>query len=77
MASAIPISLATINGSGLNKIKKISPAKKYAAAANINGPARAGIPIDSATFPITLTKLGPATAPNVLDTIAVLTAFAR
>lgn len=47
------------------------------AAPNMNGPVRDGNPIDWANSPVTPTKLGPATAPNVVNTIVVLIAVAR
>ncbi|MNV66262.1 hypothetical protein D3C71_1590070 [compost metagenome] len=75
--SASARAFATTSGSGLSKARRIKPATMYAAAARMNGPARAGTPIDSANFPITLTKFGPATAPNVVETIAMLIAVAR
>jgi len=47
-------------------VNSTRPAKINAAADKMNGPARAGTPIDRAKLPITPTRLGPATAPNVL-----------
>ena len=64
-------------GLGAGKAKNTIPARMKAAAAKIKGPARAGTPMDVANSPVTSTMLGPATAPKVVETIAILIAFAR
>jgi hypothetical protein len=54
-------------------MKRTTPAKIYAAA-KMKGTARDGTPIERAKFPITFTKFGPATAPNVVEAIVILKA---
>src|SRR5699024_11138669 len=66
-----------MKGSGRKKMNKKMPASRNAAADNMNGPASSGTPIDSAKLPMTSTRFGPATAPNVVENIAMLTAVPR
>src|SRR5699024_12565431 len=66
-----------MKGSGRKKMNKKMPASRNAAAYNMNGPASSGTPTDSAKLPMTSTRFGPATPPNIVENIAKLTHVPR